>query len=158
MELVKRFTPDTALYFVEGDFDNWCIHIEHPHYPQRPKDSWYFARLAEYGKALGPDVVYEDFVSYYNETSNRVENYILDIIEELSAKYPDPMEAELTHVILYMGMIAEENKKFAVLKSRIKRLGVHQVLMEDYSPESAANASRGVHWLDLNEMCLDRGF
>lgn len=158
MELVKRFTPDIALYFVEGDFDRWCIHIEHPHYPQRPKDSWYFQRLKDYAETMGIVTVYDDFVSYYNETSNRVENYILDIIEELSKKYPDPLEAELTHVILYMGMIAEENKQFAVLKSRIKRLGVHHALIEGQSAETAANASRGFHWLDLNEMCLERGF
>ncbi|WP_157274934.1 hypothetical protein [Pedobacter sp. Leaf194] len=37
------------------------------------------------------------------------------------------------------GMVAAENKPNAILKKRIKMLDMHHVLMEDETPEYAAN-------------------
>ena len=48
-----------------------------------------------------------------------------------------------------MGMVAEENTKLG------KRLGVHLLLFENYTPEKAANSLKGVSWQKLNK---ERGF
>jgi hypothetical protein len=60
--------------------------------------------------------------------------------------------------ILYAGMIAEEQKDKKILGKRIKRLGVHQVLVELVDPKIAANYSRGKRWSDLDIECKQRGF
>ena len=55
-------------------------------------------------------------------------------------------------------MVAEENKRFARLKKYIKRLGVHQVLIEGHRASWAANYSRGKKWQELQQECDARGF
>ena len=55
-------------------------------------------------------------------------------------------------------MIAEKNKEGTVLKERIKRLGMHQLLMLNYSPEVAANFSKGKKAKDLDIICRGYGF
>lgn len=55
-------------------------------------------------------------------------------------------------------MIAEENKDYAILKKRIKRLGMHQILIEKISPEKASNFSRGRNWRELDKICKEYGF
>jgi len=55
-------------------------------------------------------------------------------------------------------MVAEENKRSAVLKKRIKRLGVHQLLTEGMAPGRAAAFSRGKEAWMLDLLCRRRGF
>lgn len=55
-------------------------------------------------------------------------------------------------------MIAEENKAGTVLGKRIKRLGVHQVLLENISPRIAANFSRGMRAKEIIGECIKRKF
>ena len=55
-------------------------------------------------------------------------------------------------------MIAEENKSKAVLGKRIKRLGVHLVLMEGRTPEEAAAFPTGKKAAELNVLCRSYGF
>lgn len=158
MRLIKQFSPEIALHFGTGDFDDYLVILTHPTYYDRPRDDWYFGKLVEFASKMGTDAVYSDFVSYYNEVGGKVENYILDLIEDLSQKYPDPIDAELVHTILYLGMIAEENKAGSILRSRIKRLGVHNVLKDGFTPQKAATFSRGRNWFELSGEMVDRGF
>jgi hypothetical protein len=44
---------------------------------------------------------------------------------------------ELWFTVLYAGMISEENKTNAILKKRVKRLGIHQVLIQNSTPSEA---------------------
>ena len=60
--------------------------------------------------------------------------------------------------VLYAGMIAEENKKNAILKKRIKRLGMYQVLIEQMPPEQAAVFSKGKKWKELDQLMATKGF
>jgi len=55
-------------------------------------------------------------------------------------------------------MVAEENRENAKLKKRIKRLGIHQVLIEGISPEIAANFSRDKVWIILDGIMKKKGF
>jgi hypothetical protein len=60
--------------------------------------------------------------------------------------------------VLYAGMIAEENKQNAILKKRVKRLGMHQVLMLNMPSSVAAKFSYGKKWRDLDAIMRPYGF
>ena len=57
-----------------------------------------------------------------------------------------------------MGMLAEENKAFTRLGKRIKRLGMHKLLIENETVADAANFMRGMGWRQIDAMCKERGF
>jgi hypothetical protein len=65
---------------------------------------------------------------------------------------------EIWFNVLYAGMVAEENKEHALLKKRIKRLGMHQVLLENMEPEKAALFSKGKKWTELDKLMKEKGF
>ena len=67
-------------------------------------------------------------------------------------------EADTWFTIIYAGMIAEENKANTILKKRIKRLGMHQLLLENYKAEDAANFSRNKKWKELDAIMKQKGF
>ena len=62
----------------------------------------------------------------------------------MAKKYPAPKDREvaINFIVIYAGMVAERNKKFTKLKERIKRLGMHQVLLEQMPVQEAANWSK----------------
>ena len=60
--------------------------------------------------------------------------------------------------MIYLGMVAEENKAGAVLKKRIKRLGMYQILFDNMSAYEAANFSRGKKVAELDPLCSSKGF
>ena len=59
---------------------------------------------------------------------------------------------------IYAGMIAEERKAYTKLGKRVKRLGIHQVILEGMAPTRAANFSRGKAWREIAALCTERGF
>ena len=84
---------------------------------------------------------------------------ILDGIAEIATGYgEDAQSMETWLTVIYAGMVAEENKERSVLKKRIKRLGIHQVLIENVAPAVAAGFSRGKPWRDLADIMKKRGF
>ena len=146
-----------SIQFGRGSFDDWAVIVDYPGAPKFPKDVWYFSKLLRYKFDLGPRV-YDDFVQLYEKVGNKAEEAVFDWIQEATATYLDPQEAELVFGILYMAMIAEENKAGAILKKRIKRLGVHQILVEGVNPKIAADYSRGRPATELVMECHSRGF
>ena len=54
--------------------------------------------------------------------------------------------------------VDKENKLGTKLGKRIKRLGIHQVLYDRYSPAAAASFSRGLPWTRIDNECKLRGF
>jgi hypothetical protein len=149
---------ETTLGFGRGLFDDWCIYVLGGKYPKFPLDEWYFQVLLDWCKSRAPEDIYDDFVTIYDATTQAVAQSTLDEIRALSNRYPDVNEASVVWTILYMGMIAEENKAGAILKKRIKRLGVYQVLIEGLTPTVAANYSRGQGADYLDKVCYYRGF
>jgi hypothetical protein len=124
-----------------------------------PADVQYFTRLKVIGETFGPQKVYDDFVVIYNRTSKNVDPKVFNLISSLSNFYNEfAEELELWLNVIYAGMIAEENKEKAILKKRIKRLGVHQVLIDNISPEKAAVFSKGKKWKELDEIMKLKGF
>lgn len=156
---LKTFTDGEYIFFDEGNFDNYCVYISYKGKKVPPKDEDYFTAISllenKYKK-----MVYNDFVDIYNRTEKELDlNILNNVIDNLSKKYEDiALRMNKIFSILYLGMIAEENKAYTVLGKKIKRLGMHMLLIENTSPEKAANYSRGKSAKDLMELCSKYGF
>ncbi|NMA85466.1 MAG: hypothetical protein GX962_16565 [Epulopiscium sp.] len=158
--IVRKFKDGSVLEYGKGKFDDWCVYLTRPGILRHaPLDKDYFSRLRELGEIHNSKSIYDDFVDFYKDTNKKIDSNILDKIETLSQKYDnDALEVAVLFTILYMGMVAEENKKHTKLGKRIKRLGMHQVLIEGMEPTVAANYSRGMRWREIDGECNNRGF
>ncbi len=159
-QLIKQFPDGSTLEYDRGNFDQWCVYLTRPGVDRyAPKDFQYFERLIRYSQKYSTDTIYDDFVKLFNLTSRTLEQSTLDEIDKITAHYgKDSLEISIDFTIMYMGMIAEENKAFSRLGKRVKRLGVYQVLKEGMLPLEAANFSRGMKWRDIDRICNERGF
>lgn len=159
-QLIKTIGTQTRIEFGPGAFDNWCVYIsEGVHIKYAPKDTEYFSIIKSKSLIYGCQKLYQDFLSIYILTKKEVDISVLELITTLSKYYgDDSIEMDKWFTVLYAGMVAEENKDKAILKKRIKRLGMHQLLMEDYDPFIAANFSKGKKWKELDRLMKERGF
>ncbi|MCD6353949.1 MAG: hypothetical protein J7L95_00215 [Prolixibacteraceae bacterium] len=128
---INRFTNGGFLEFDSGNFDDWCVFVTKSNGERfASSDIKYFSRLQKLGERYGRQKIYDDFVVIFNRTTDIVDPIVLKLILVLSKFYgKDALEIEIWFNVLYAGMIAEENKANAILKKRIKRLGMHQVLI-----------------------------
>jgi hypothetical protein len=158
--IIKNVQARNLIEFDNGHFDEWCVFLTRLGKPRyAPKDTEYFMALKNMGKQFGPAKIYNDFIQYYNLTTNEIDTTVLDLITTLSQEYEAyAEEMDIWFTVIYAGMIAEENKANAILKKRIKRLGMHQVLLENFDPEMAANFSKGKKWEDLDKVMRGKGF
>ena len=60
--------------------------------------------------------------------------------------------------VIYAAMVAEENKAYTILKKRIKRLGMYQLLVLRWSIEEATTFSKGKKWKELDSIMTGFGF
>lgn len=158
--IIANFKDGSFLEYDKGKFDDWCVYLTRPdQLKYAPRDYQYFKRLLGYGKKYGNENIYQDFVRVYDKTTKSIAPDVLLSIQTDCEKYgEDAIDIAIDLTIIYMGMIAEENKAFSRLGKRIKRLGVYQVLKEDVEPYTAANFSRHKKWRDLDAICKERGF
>lgn len=158
--LIKIINNHTRVEFDFGSFDNWCVFITRPNQLRyAPTDIEYFSWLKKQSARFGPAKIYNDFISFYEYTTKDLNENILTSITTISKDYePDTDETDLWFTVIYAGMIAEENKANAILKKRIKRLGMHQLLLENFSAEEAASFSRNKKWQELDLLMKQKGF
>ncbi len=159
--LIKSLKENRAVIFDSGSFDKWCVYVvEENGTKKAPFDTEYFTDLKSIASKYEGDKVYNDFIAIYDKTTKSIDKAVLDLIDEIVETYKDEDKfiVEQWFSVIYGGMIAEENKQFAILKKRIKRLGMHQTLKLDYDPKIAANFSRGKKWRELNEIMKPLGF
>lgn len=158
--IVRNFSDGSYLEYDTGQFYDWCVYLTRPGHPRyAPRDFQYFERLKLYASHSSNDAVYDAFVKVYNATGRKVEKSVFDSIDAISRGFgSDALDLSIDFSIIYMGMIAEENKAFAILGKRVKRLGVYQVLKGGMSPNMAANFSRGRKWRELDVLCRSYGF
>lgn len=159
--LIKRISKNIEIVFDNGKFDDWCVYIKNGNSKTPPLDTEYFEFFIELGKKYTNKKVYEDFVKIYNLVTNRVEKKVTDLIIDLAKKdYREDISKDvaINFTVVYAGMIAERNKRYAVLKERIKRLGMYQILVLNYSSGDAANFSKGKKAKDLDVICKEYGF
>lgn len=154
--LVKSFADNTAVYYMAGKFDKWCVyyHTANSWIPLR--DGFYFSNLAHLAKTYGTDKVYNDFAILLNATDHisLPDSGLLMWLTNQSKCYgQDALMFEKTMTILYATMIAEENKKFAVLGKFIKALGVYELLYMNKSVPEVVQSYIGVPARVLWEKC-----
>lgn len=157
---IKCFGDGTRLVYSSGKFDDWCVFLIDSFGNRCPlQDRHYFTWLLNLGKKYGNSLVYEDFVSVYNNTNSILDQNVMLKITCLSKKYGcDSLFVDKLFTILYATMVAEENKRFTKLGKRIKRLGVSMLLNESLSVDYSVNASRNKSWREISSMCFARGF
>lgn len=159
-QLIKSFSDGSFLEYDQGSFDDWCVYLTKSNESRRPpKDVDYFNQLKQLASRYGNSKVYDDYVHIYNLTGKQVEEDSLTAISQIAATYgSDALEVDVIFSILYMAMIAEEQKKFTKLGKRIKRLGIYRLLIENCSVSESANFMRGMGWRDIATLCEERGF
>ena len=159
-KLIKKLRDGSIIEFDKGTFDDWCVYLSRPHLKRyAPKDTEYFTALKMFSMKCGPEVIYNDFVLVYSKTTAEIDKHVTSLITRLSNKYgSDSLMMDIWLSVIYAGMIAEENKENAILKKRIKRLGMHQVLVDGMEPKLAANFSKDLKWTVIDEVCKEKGF
>ncbi|MFC4212785.1 DUF7004 family protein [Pedobacter lithocola] len=158
--LIKTLNNHILIEFDKGSFDDWCIYLTkngNKRYP--PSDAEYFGRLQELSKQYSAQKIYNDFLKFYLFADKTIVPNVLKLIDLLASDYAENTEEiNIWFTVIYAGMVAEENKEHAILKKRIKRLGMHQVLVENLQPDYAASFSKGKKWRDLDVMMKELGF
>lgn len=159
--LIKKINENVEIVFDKGRFDAWCVYVKRNNSKIAPQDRQYFNFFKELGNKYSKEKVYKDFVKIYDLVSFRVEKEVTDLIINIAENDYDELDwldVKINFTVVYAGMIAEKNKEGTVLKERIKRLGMHQLLMLNYNPEVAANFSKGRKAKDLDIICKGYGF
>jgi len=159
-QIINKFSNGGLMEFDTGNFDNWCVFVIKPTGERfAPTDVHYFSRIKKLAEKYGHQKIYDDFVVVFNRTTKKIDPVIFKLILALSKYYnDDAVEMEIWFNVLYAGMIAEENKQHAILKKRIKRLGMHQILIDNLDVEYAANFSKGKKWRELDKLMKLKGF
>ena len=157
---IMDFADGAYLEYDQGSFDSWCVYIVTARGNRNaPSDTDYFGVLQEMSALYGAEKVYRDFVSLYERTGKAVDQKTIDCIRQLAAGYEaGRLNMEKALGMLYMAMIAEENKAYTKLGKRIKRLGVYKLLIEGADMETAANFMKGMNWRQIDALCRQRGF
>lgn len=159
--VVKTFEDGSYLEYSKGSFDGWCVYMVDPsrHFRRPPRDTHYFDFLQKQSVVFGADKIYQDFISIYERTENNVSSHVLEYIDVMANSYGEMrLRFSQIYTILYMGMVAEERKAGTRLGKRIKRLGVHKLLVENKSVSESANFMRGMRWREIDRLCSERGF
>ena len=154
---IKDFPDGAFLEYDNGQFDEWCVYMNGTRRP--PLDRDYFSQLQTFASVYGVDRIYQDYVKVYDLEGKAVDKAALVEISDIASFYGnDALELDKIFSILYMAMIAEERKAYTKLGKRIKRLGVHKLLIEGETVQQAANFMRGMGWRDIDALCRKRGF
>lgn len=150
----------SIIEYDQGKFDDWCVYLTRPNQLRfAPRDDQYFQFFQLLAAQYGSQQVYDDFVIIYSLTSKVILPNVLSTITQLASKYGTQRnDVELWYKIVYAGMVAEENKQYSKLGKRIKRLGMHQVIVQNIAPNVAANFSKGQPWRDLDLIMQQLGF
>lgn len=159
MCLVKTFSDGSTTCFGTGKIDNWCVYnVDQNGYKKAPRDVDYFTFITDLNDIYGSDIVYNLIYEIFKKTTNNVDMQILEYItQQCKEKFgSQSLEADKNITFIYMGMIAEENKKNAVVKKRIKMLGIHYLLKENKSVDGSANCLRGVDARTILKECRIR--
>jgi len=159
--LIKALKNNRKVVFDSGAFDAWCVYVvENDGRRNAPQDNKYFFDLQVISQKYANNKVYADFVKVYDLTTATIEENILLLIDDIVETYndEDKILIEQWFSVIYGGMIAEEKKANAILKKRIKRLGMYQTLIQNMNPNDAANYSKGKKVAELSPLMQSYGF
>jgi len=162
------FEDGSFLSFAQGKKDRWCVYYTtiNPDMPPKPLlDSQYFQYLRIFANQYGRDLVYRDFVSIYDKTTDIPDDAMVEDIQHIAEHYPnDRLRVAKVFTTLYMAMVAEfyyvtSAGQPSRLTKRVKRLGVHQSLFcPEMTVQEIANFSKRKCFIELNTICQQYGF
>lgn len=158
--IVKTFDDGSFVKYTRGNFDDWCVMLRNSNYERIcPKDIDYFSFLKKWAKHFGEEQIYNDFVTIYNHTNNTIDERVLSLITSLSKFYGNQAtKFDKVFTIIYMGMVAEENKDNTHLGKRVKRLGMYKLLMQNKNAKVSSCCMCGKNWKEIDKMCCAYGF
>ena len=85
--LIKEIRDGSIVEFDRGVFDDWCVYLSRPNENKfAPKDIRYFTELKNLGEKYGNEKVYNDFVKFYQKTTNTINKNVNELITELSIR------------------------------------------------------------------------
>lgn len=155
----RTFSDGEAIGFGRGRIDNFCVYHRIEGLTRAPLDTEYFDFMEGLSRSHSPQMVYRRFVTLYEFVKKEVSEDAIQLIDKLSSDFPKEYRACQTYfTILYLAMVAEENYPGTKLGKRLKRLGIHQILIEGIEVHVAAHWSRGKPWREIAEECKRRGF
>ncbi|MDO5858603.1 hypothetical protein Q2490_15060 [Myroides odoratimimus] len=160
MRTIKNLQNNRSVIFDSGKFDQWCVYVvEENGFKKAPFDVDYFTELQNLNNKYPNNKVYYDFISIYKLTDSTINPVVLNLIDSITNTYnqEDRIIVEQWFAVIYAGMIAEENKQFAILKKRVKHLGVYQTLIQGMNPADAARFSYGKKWRELDAIMKPLG-
>lgn len=159
-KLVKELKNSKKVVFETGSFDEWCVYIVNKSNKNALTDAQCFTFLKTMASTYTAEKVYNDFVKIYDNTGSDIDTEALVIIDSIVETYKpnDRNDVEEFFTFLYAAMISEENKENTKLGKRIKRLGVYQAIMENFTANDAANFSKGKKWKELDKIMQEKGF
>ena len=159
------FRDGSKMFHASGKFDSWCVYYEEPNKePVALLDKGYFKVLNFLKEKYNGEKIYKDFVKIYDLVTTDFNQDVISTIQEISQTYGiHQLRAEKMFTVLYMAMVSEFHwvsraGKPTVLNKRLKRLGVYQIVMLNYTPTDAANYSRHKSIPELREECERYGF
>ena len=160
MRVVHELENGYLIYYDRGKFDDWCVYMRTIDGATfAPRDEWYFAKLQQFATTFSAQQIYADFVRIYDQTATEISQETLRSIVQMTRAYANEADrVAALLIVIYAGMVAEERKENTRLGKRIKRLGMHQALIEGLPAKVAANFSRGMKWREIAQECERRGF
>ena len=160
MQTFRTLPSGVSIAWGRGRIDSWCVYIHEDGGRRAPLDTEYFDHLNSIGAELGATVVYDQFVQLWQMASGTPDPSANALVDSLVSSHPPLVQFDSTqwYTVIYMAMVSEENYPGTRLGKRLKRLGVHQFLLEGMPVIEAANWSRGKPWRQLDAECTKRGF
>lgn len=151
-----------TIFFGRGTRDDWCAYIGVMQQSGKmlcamPSDKCYFEMVTILAGRFGVDAIYDDIKHIFEHARKNLDDMLMDNIYRMSLNYPGYQEmAYATLMMLYYGMVSEENHAGTYLGRSIKMNGVHSLLKGGRSIEVAATECYNKLWREIQAECLRR--
>ena len=157
--LIAQINPTTKIIYDKGRFDDWCVYLMEKGKRTAPRDIDCFIQIQKLSKKYSNAQLYKLFLIIYRHTYSSIDLKVIEIIKNIAGSFQaeDEIVIQKWFTIMYASMIAENQKENTKLGKRIKHLGIYQLLIENLSPENAANFSKGKSRKELDAIMKIKG-
>lgn len=116
---------DMVVFFGRGKVDDWCTYIGHPEWDKQKgayvtmcgivTDAFYFSICKQLYDRYGDVVWYDHLSGLYNMVQDHIDSNLVALLQSVTHRafhqsFPqDAMDAYFAYVLIYYGMVAEEN-------------------------------------------------
>lgn len=152
---------DMTIFFGRGKKDDWCPYIGIMDNGRMicslPWDKCYYEMTVTLANRFGVERVYADIKHIFEQARDVLDPALLDNIYRMAVQYGDNFElAYSTLMMIYYGMVSEENYKGTKLGRSLKMNGIHSLLKGGKTIDEAADECRGADWVQVQTQCFQR--